>query len=213
VNTRPENLSSRSRAVAVRIRDLARDMRNSLQLKSSFLAAKRRGDIRMRIAGLEILFQAAKDSTVLDLGCFDGLIAYEFARSGAKIVHGLDNDAFHLDTAKRIFSQVDLPSMFVHADLRKPDAVRRALGDHAHSKYDIVLFLGVYQHIYRSMSMQRRKVLIDGIVDRAGSFLAIRMPQDVWTETGHLLPARNLELVSSLPQIGNVGELRIYCCK
>lgn len=198
------------RAVAVWVRDLARDAKNRLRLSSSFLAAKRRGDIRKRIAGLEVLLRAAKDASVLDLGCFDGLIAYEFARSGAKLVHGLDNDGYHLDTARRIFSQVEVPSMFVHADLRQADAVRRALGDQGRRKYDIVLFLGVYQHIYRSMSPQRRKDLVAGIVDRADPYLAIRVPQDAWTELEPLLPTRNFELICSQPQIGHVGELRIY---
>jgi SAM-dependent methyltransferase len=205
-------LTSQLRNLAVKVRDLARDLKNSLRLKSSFLAAKRRGDVLKRIGGLETLFQTAKDATILDLGCFDGLIAYEFVRAGAKLVHGLDNDGFHLDTANRIFSQINIPSRFVHADLRKPDAVSHALGDHCLRKYDMVLFLGVYQHIYRSMSEQRRKDLIASIVDRVGSFLAIRMPQEVWIDFEPLLPARKLELVRAVPQLGNIGELRIYRC-
>lgn len=198
------------RALVVGIRDLARDARNGLGLRSSFLAAKRRGDIRKRIEGLEALFQMAKDSTVLDLGCFDGLIAYEFFRSGARLVHGLDNDGFHLDTANRIFSQVDISFRFVHADLRKSGAVGDALKDCGLRKYDIVLFLGVFQHIYRSMSVQRRKELVDGVVDRVGSVLAIRMPQAVWSDFECLFPGDEFELVSRVSQIGNVGELRVY---
>lgn len=209
-NRQSRTVKSSLRLVAVRIRDLARDIRNSLRLKSSFLAAKRRGDILSRLGGLETLFKSAKGATVLDLGCFDGLIAYEFVRAGARLVHGLDNDGFHLDTANRIFSQVGIPSRFVHADLRKPDAVRRALGDQDQRRYDIVLFLGVFQHIYRSMSMQQRKNLIAGIAERVGSFLAIRMPRDVWADFESLLPARNFELIHTVSQCGNVGELRIY---
>lgn len=203
-------MKSSVRAVAVRIRDLARDVRNSLRLKSTFLAAKRRGDVQKRMGGLEMLLQSAKDATVLDLGCFDGLIAYEFVRSGARLVDGLDNDGHHLDTANRIFSQVGIPSRFVHADLRKPDAVRRALGDQGQRRYDIVLFLGVFQHIHRSMSLQQRSNLVAAIVERVGSFLAVRMPQDVWIDFECLLPASNLELVRTVSQLGNVGELRIY---
>jgi 2-polyprenyl-3-methyl-5-hydroxy-6-metoxy-1,4-benzoquinol methylase len=201
------------RAFAVRIRDLARDTRNGLRLKSSFLAAKRRGDILKRIEGLESLFQMAKDATVLDLGCFDGLIAYEFFRSGARLVHGLDNDGFHLDTANRIFSQVNISFRFAHADLRKPEAVGEALGDCGLRKYDIVLFLGVFQHIYRSMNVQRRKDLVDAIVDRVGSVLAMRMPQAVWSDFECLFPGEKFELVSTVPQIGIVGELRVYRCR
>lgn len=207
---RHRNLKSRLRSVAVEVRDLTRDARNSMGLKSSFLAAKRRGDIRKRINGLESLLENARDATVLDLGCFDGLIAYEFFRSGAKLVHGLDYDGLHLETANRIFAQVDIPSRFVHADLRKRDAVNRALGDHGLHQYDIVLFLGVFQHIFRSMSAQRRQDLVAGIIDRVGSVLAVRMPAGVWDDFEGLLPAQKLELVRAVPQAGNVGELRIY---
>jgi len=198
------------RAYAVRVRDLARDAKNGLRLKTSFLAARRRGDIRKRIAGLETLLQAADGATVLDLGCFDGLIAYEFVRSGARLVHGLDNDAFHLETAARIFSQVETPSQFVHADLRKPGAVGRALAGHGRERYDIVLFLGVYQHIHRAMSERRRRDLAAAIVNRVGTYLAIRTPGHVWPEFEALLPAGTFELTSAQPQIGNVGELRVY---
>jgi 2-polyprenyl-3-methyl-5-hydroxy-6-metoxy-1,4-benzoquinol methylase len=207
------DMKSRVRAIALGARDLARDAKNGLRLKSSFLAAKRRGDILKRIAGLEPLLESAKGSTLLDLGCFDGLIAYEFFRSGARVAHGLDNDALHLATASRIFAQVAIPSRFVHADLRKPDAVSRALADHGLPKYDIVLFLGVFQHIFRPMTVQRRQELVAAIVDRVGSFLAVRMPEEVWKDFECLLPGHKLELVRAVPQIGYVGELRIYRCK
>ena len=194
------DLKSRLRGVAVEARDLARDAKNSLRLKSSLLAAKRRGDIRKRLAGLETLLESARDANVLDLGCFDGLITYEFFRSGAKLVHGLDNDALHLETAGRIFGQAGIPSRFVHADLRKPGAIGRALRGHGLQTYDIVLFLGVFQHIYSSMDARRRNDLVADIVARTGSLLAVRMPQDVWGEFERLLPAREFEVVRAVPQ-------------
>jgi 2-polyprenyl-3-methyl-5-hydroxy-6-metoxy-1,4-benzoquinol methylase len=196
--------------MAVRVRDLARDARNAVGLKSSFLASKRRGDITMRLAGLEPLLEAAKGATLLDLGCFDGLIAYEFARSGARLVHGIDNDARHLETAERIFAQVDIPSRFAHADLRKSGAIARALGGDGVARYDIVLFLGVFQHIFRQMSEPRRQELVADITRRTGSLLAVRIPDDQWHEFDRLLTDADLKLVRQVPQAGHVGELRIY---
>ncbi len=198
------------RSIAVRARDLARDARNAMGVKTSFLASKRRGDIRKRLAGLEPLLEAAGGATLLDLGCFDGLIAYEFFRSGAKLVHGIDNDARHLETAGRIFSQADIPSRFAHADLRKAQAVARALGAGGLPRYDIVLFLGVFQHIFRSMSDRGRKELVAEVAGRTGSLLAVRIPDDVWGEFDRLLPPGELELVRAVTQAGHVGELRIY---
>ncbi len=198
------------RTYAVRARDLARDLKNRLRINTSFLAAKRRGDIRTRIEGLGRLFEAADGATVLDLGCFDGLIAYEFFRAGAQLVHGVDNDAYHLDTANRIFSQVSIPYRFAHADLRSPDAIEAALGDACIDRYDIVLFLGVFQHIYKSMPVQQRKAVVDGVLGRVGSLLAVRVPENVWQEFESLMPEKQLEIIHRVAQQGNVGELRVY---
>lgn len=156
------------------------------------------------------VLEQARNATVLDLGCFDGLIAYEFFRSGAQLIHGLDNDAYHLDTAGRIFSQVDVPYKFAHADLRRPEAVDKALADAGLDKYDIVLFLGVFQHIYKSMSVLQRKTVVDGVVERARSLLAVRMPASVWIEFEKLFPEKQFEMIHRVAQQGNVGELRVY---
>ena len=185
-------------------------MRNRLGLKSAFLASTRRGDIRKRLEGLEPLLESARHATVLDLGCYDGLIAYEFFRAGANLVHGVDNDARHLETAERIFSQAGIPSRFAHADLRQANAVRRALGEHGLATYDIVLFLGVFQHIFRAMSAERRRALVADVAGRTGRQLAVRIPQEVFHEFEELVPAGAFETVHIVPQAGHVGELRIY---
>ena len=50
------------------------------------------GNLFDRFAGLELVLPHAKDATVLDFGCCEGLIAYEFARAGCSLVHGFDID-------------------------------------------------------------------------------------------------------------------------
>jgi SAM-dependent methyltransferase len=164
----------------------------------------------MRLEGLEPLLDSARDATVLDLGCFDGLIAYEFFRAGANLVHGVDNDARHLETAERIFSQAAIPSRFAHADLRQAGAVGHALGEQGLATYDIVLFLGVFQHIFRAMSAERRRALVADVAGRTGGQLAVRIPGDVFDEFEKLIPAGTLEPVGTVPQVGHVGQLRIY---
>lgn len=206
----PKETALLIRTFAIRARDFARDLKNRLRINTSFLAAKRRGDIRARIGGLGLLFEAAKGATVLDLGCFDGLIAYEFFRSGARLIHGLDNDAYRLDTANRIFSQVNIPYRFAHADLRRPDAIEVALGEAGLDRYDIVLFLGVFQHIYKSMPVPQRKAVVDGVLDRVSSLLAVRVPENVWQEVESLVPEKQFEMIHRVAQQGNVGELRVY---
>lgn len=198
------------RETAIKFRDFARDLKNKMRLRTTFLAAKRRGDILKRIDGFERLFEMAKGATILDLGCYDGLIAYEFFRSGAKLIHGLDNDAYHLSTAARIFSQVNIPFKFSHADLRKPDAIPAALGEACLEKYDMVLLLGVYQHIYKSMSEQQRRAMVDNMLARVRSVFAVRIPKNAWPEFEKQFPAEQFELVEQIDQVGHVGEFRIY---
>lgn len=198
------------RSLARAGRDFLQDAKNSLRIPTSWLAAKRRGDILQRTAHFAPLLADAPGASLLDLGCYDGLIAYEFFRAGARLVHGLDNDPYHLETARRIFSQVAIPSRFAHADLRRPGALARALGPAAEPRYDLVLFLGVYQHIAHRMSEEARRALVREVAARSGRLLAIRMPAKTWPEFERHFPAAEFREQERIPQEGTVGELRIW---
>jgi len=193
-----------------RARDCARDVKNILGLKTSVLASKRRGDILKRMVEFGLLFENCEGKKILDIGCYDGLIAYEFFRNGASTIHGIDNDAYHLDTAARIFSQVDITSKFVRADLRKSQAIEDSLAADFAGTYDIVLFLGVFQHIYKKMSQTGRQSLVDTITSSARDLLAIRIPDHTWSEFEQYFPSGEFSLLQQTPQKGTVGEFRIY---
>ena len=47
------------------------------------------GNLFDRFEGLDRLFESAAGLRVLDLGMSEGHIAYEFARRGAALIHGL----------------------------------------------------------------------------------------------------------------------------
>lgn len=191
-------------------RDCTRDIKNKFRLKTNFLAAKRSGDILKRMEDFDVLFEHSDGASVLDIGCYDGLIAYEFFRNGASLIHGLDNDAYHLDTAARIFSQVDIPSKFAHADLRKKNAIQNTLAESFQGEYDLVLFLGVFQHIYKQMNEEARQSLVNTIVNSARDVLAIRIPEQTWEIFKKYFSEKSFELVQQTPHKGNVGEFRIY---
>lgn len=191
-------------------RDCARDIKNKFRLKTNFLAAKRRGDILKRTEDFNVLFEHSEGASILDIGCYDGLIAYEFFRNGASLIHGLDNDAYHLDTAARIFSQVDIPSRFAYADLRKKNAIQNNLAESFRGAYDLVLFLGVFQHIYKQMNEEDRQALVNTIVNSARDVLAIRIPEQTWEIFEKYFSGKSFELVQRTPHKCTVGELRIY---
>lgn len=80
----------------------------------------------------------AAGKTVLDMGCAEGLLGIEFARAGAKHVHGLDAVLGHLEVAERMRRGV--PNItFQLCDL---NALPAAM------PHDIVLALGIIHKLH-----------------------------------------------------------------
>lgn len=74
---------------------------------------------------------------VLDIGCAEGLIAFEFAKAGAAHVHGIEVVQDHIKTAYRVREKLNLTKIvtFETGDLAALPAPQK--------QYDIVLALGV----------------------------------------------------------------------
>ncbi len=98
----------------------------------------------LRYRTVDRLLDIAEGMTVLDIGSNLGIVDYEFALRGAKLVHGIDNSLFAVGFARTLFRTIPCESKFIHADLTKrvPD-----LGI-----YDIVLFMSVYHWLRQKMS-------------------------------------------------------------
>lgn len=88
-----------------------------------------------QIFALQPALAECKGKTVLDMGCAEGLISFEFAKAGATRVLGIDVVYAHLEVANSL--KGDLPVEFKRYNLKK---VR---GERAGVKFDIVLALGV----------------------------------------------------------------------
>lgn len=82
----------------------------------------------------------AEGKTVLDLGCAEGLIGREFARSGARSVHGIDSVEGHVKVAWR--ECAGLPMTFEVADFNILAKTEPKIC------YDIVLSLGVCHKLH-----------------------------------------------------------------
>lgn len=76
--------------------------------------------------------------TVLDVGCAEGLIGLEFARAGAKQVHGLENVREHLQVAYHM-ARGQKNITFEQANLNEPRPV---------VPYDIVVVLGIIHKLH-----------------------------------------------------------------
>lgn len=104
-------------------------------------------DIRMD--GMLELVIRAKGASVMDIGCNRGLVGFEMANNGARLVHGCDNFVEGIDTARQIFADLrNVESLFEVVDLTKGPA---ALKPFKQTRYDIVLMLATYHKLKRVM--------------------------------------------------------------
>jgi len=126
-----------------------------------FHTEKRPGDrsLYQQMTGLAPLLAEVKGSTVLDVGCAEGLIGIELAKHGAKAVLGLELVPGHLEIANKI--KGERPCKFLEADAN----------DYVPTEhYDIVLMLAIL-HKLRDPSGSCAR-----IVKAASSLCVIRLP-------------------------------------
>lgn len=128
-------------------------------------------DIRMD--GMSDLITRAPGSSVLDIGCNRGLVAFEFANNGARIVHGCDNFVEGITTARHLFADLrNCESQFECVDLTKGPPALEPFGKH--TKYDIVVMLATYHKLKRIMETHKINALMEDIAQRTHKFFAWR---------------------------------------
>jgi ribosomal protein L11 methylase PrmA len=153
-----------------------------------------RGLIDDRLTGLRDLLHHSAGNTVLDIGANHGLIGFEFARSGASLVHGCDIYGPGVNAAREIFTEIAIPSRFEIVDLtRGPAALEAAFGHDYLPRYDIVLFLGVYHKLKRQTSDAIIAELVQHLVGRTAQFFAVRTI--ILDEIGAMLTSAGLRKV------------------
>jgi tRNA (mo5U34)-methyltransferase len=84
------------------------------------------------------------DKTVLDVGCWDGYWSFYAERRGAKEVLAIDDSTQNWAEGKGIFLAKELLGSKVEIDLSVSAYQLAALN----RKFDIILFLGVYYHLF-----------------------------------------------------------------
>jgi 2-polyprenyl-3-methyl-5-hydroxy-6-metoxy-1,4-benzoquinol methylase len=128
-----------------------------------------------RLSGLRDLLHHAKGATILDIGMKHGLIAFQFARYGAALVHGCDVDVAAVNTARAVFTELAIPSRFEVLNLAEgPGALEAGFGNAYQLRYDIVLFLGVYHKLKDQASDAVIAELVRHLASRTGRYFAHR---------------------------------------
>lgn len=154
----------------------------------------------VRLDGISDLLLRARDASVFDIGCNRGLVGFEFANNGARLVHGCDNYAAGIRTARELFADLrSVQSKFEVVDLTQGPDVLKVFGA---AKYDVVLLLATYHKIKRVMPPKMLSDLIRHFGQSTARYFAWRS-----TESDHA--ANDDELAQLDLDLGTVGLQRI----
>ncbi|WP_315833905.1 class I SAM-dependent methyltransferase [Bradyrhizobium prioriisuperbiae] len=157
-------------------------------------------DIRMD--GMTDLVLRAKGSSVFDIGCNRGLVAFEMANNGATVCHGCDNFEQGIGTARELFADLRaVETRFEVLDLTGGvAAVSRVFGN---SRYDIVLCLATYHKLRRIMPAAALSELMVDFGKRTIRYFGWRGTSDK--------PAENEKEITNLDHdLGLAGLKRIH---
>lgn len=148
--------------------------------------------------GITDLVLRARSASVLDVGCNRGMVGFEFANNGARIVDGCDNDPDSIEVARAVFADIrNVRSKFAVVDLTEgSSALVKAFG---REQYDIVLLLAVIHKIKREMSRDDLVDLLHHFGTLTRKFLAWRGTQR--DEAGNFEEVR---LLDGLPRLRRV---------
>jgi 2-polyprenyl-3-methyl-5-hydroxy-6-metoxy-1,4-benzoquinol methylase len=164
-----------------------------------------------RLSGLHDLLRFAQGASALDIGINHGLVAFEFARRGASVVHGCDIHRPGMDTAREIFAELPTQSRFDVVDLTEgPTALEGSFGAEYRSRYDIVLFLSVYHLLLLQQQVTDRVIreLVHHLVDRTQRFFVARTP--MIDELGTIMGKTGLQRVHFSALSSVVSPMEIW---
>jgi hypothetical protein len=156
-----------------------------------------------RLASLEAVIAEAPGATVLDLGCAEGVISAEFIHAGARRVDGFDINPGRVAAARRLLSS--RRAHYRVGNLNNWSAFVR--DNELVPQYDIVLFLGVYQHL----APETRIDTLQGIASKCRDRLAVRAPLALLGEITEVLNEEGFDATNALSGTGpDVGHMRLY---
>ena len=161
----------------------------------------------VRFDGLSDLLLRARGRSVLDVGCNRAHTLYDFALNGAKLVHGCDIFGPGMAAARQWFAEVrGVDSRFEAVDLTKgPDALN-VFGAH---RYDIVLMIGVYHKLKRSMPAPLLSELMQNLAERTIEYFGWNGYPDELPQLDFDMGARGLKRIhtSEIAALGHPAAI------
>lgn len=140
----------------------------------------------------------------MDIGCHKGYVSYAFACAGAASIHGFDSFAQGVDTARSYLGDFDIPLRFEVFDLT------RGLPPDLPEKFDIVLYLGVHQHLARQMGAAELQAFVLALLGHCGRYFVVRNKPDYLDHMDELVIGKGFVLRHHSGFNPVVNPVRIY---
>ena len=154
-----------------------------------------------RLDGMTDLVLRCRGKSVFDIGCNRGMVGFEFAMNGAKLVHGCDIFEEGINTAREVFADVRaVESRFEVVDLTGGP---KALSVFGGQQYDITLCLATYHKLKRIMPAADLTALLQYFGKATKGYFGWRATSDK--------PAENDDEIIALDRdLQTVGLVRIH---
>jgi len=155
----------------------------------------------VRLDGMLDLVLRARGAAVMDIGCNRGLVGFEMANNGARLVHGCDNFADGIMTARNLFIDLrQVESQFEVVDLSK--GYTSLAPFHGH-RYDITLCLATLHKLHRVMDEPSFCELVRHLGKRTANFFC-------WRATSEKFSENEAEMIILDRELGSVDMRRIH---
>lgn len=155
----------------------------------------------IRLDGMLDLVLRARGASVMDIGCNRGLVGFEFANNGARLVHGCDNFSDGIMTARNLFIDLrQVESLFEVVDLSQGSA---ALAPFHGQRYDIMLCLATLHKLRRVMTDKVFCELVRHLGNRTASYFG-------WRATSEKFSENETEMALLDRELGSVEMRRIH---
>ena len=119
--------------------------------------------------------EQAKGLSIIDFGAAEGVVAREFLERGAKLVHSFDLIAHRVNFANAMLGDRE-GTEFRCGDLATWDSFYQAQSDLIADHYDVVLYLGIQQHL----PAEHRLETLQAVIGLAKRFIAVRTTAAVY---------------------------------
>lgn len=155
----------------------------------------------VRMDGMTDLVLRAQGKSVFDIGCNRGMVGFEFAANGARLVHGCDIYEPGILAAREVFADLRaVDSRFEVVDLTGGPEALKPFGA---KKYDFVLCLATYHKLKRIMTAEDLSALMRHFGRITKGYFAWRGTSDKHGENEEEMAALDVDL-------GAVGLKRIH---